>query len=92
MGCNSEEIDMKIEKNIPMPPKKGGGSKKGRPKSDGRSIYPFDDMEVGDSFFADEKTISVICSAIGAYKRNRNNGKEFTARKERSGVRVWRCL
>jgi len=52
-----------------------------------RSIYPFRDMEVGDSFFV--KCHKNIYSTVTTHNK-RNAPKIFTARKEGSGFRVWR--
>lgn len=60
---------IKIDKNIPIPPKRG------RPKK-----YPFDEMEVGDSCLV--KTKGVLSRRI--------DGKRFTTRTVKGGVRVWR--
>ena len=76
--------DIKIEKGIALPPKKGGVCK-----------YPLHDMEVGDSFFAtDEKGLGIrtlqahVCSAVANFKKR--HGKRFSVRIGDGGVRVWR--
>jgi hypothetical protein len=63
-----------IEKGIPIPT--------ARRKWDD---YPFDEMEIGESFFVPGSTSTAI-AAVG----NRHKPKRFTARKENDGVRVWR--
>ena len=73
----------KIEKNVEAPT---GTGHNGRPK-----IYPFDSMEIGDSFFAENKTANALCSAFRHWRIY--NGKmdvKFTTRKEGNGVRCWR--
>jgi len=77
----------KIEKNIPIP-------KICRP---GRNfIYPFNEMEVGDSFFVPlngEKKTAVQASIVNsAARRKEPGGKRFTTRymAEEDGIRCWR--
>lgn len=65
---------IKIDKNVPIPP-----AGQGRPRK-----YPFDEMDVGDSFFSG----SIASVESSAYSRN--DGKKFVLRKVRGGVRVWR--
>lgn len=60
-----------IEKNIPIP--------EVAPK------YPFHEMEIGDSFLANES----VGSSISLYKKN-NEGVDFTTKRMPDGVRVWR--
>lgn len=85
--------DIKIEKGIPMPD--------ARPKS---GIYPFEGMEVGDSFFAPNKTRSQMDNACGHWRKTK--GWKFVIRYQEeeisvpfsdypktekvSGSRVWR--
>ncbi len=74
----------KIEEGIPIPLQYRGGSKK---------KYPFDDMEIGDSFLVTcikGKVKSVSASLIGSTRRVPH--KSFTTRyiKEEKGVRIWR--
>ena len=75
----------KIEKGIPIThkPNVGGGKKK----------YPFEDMEIGDSFLVPckkEKAQSVSSTLMGATKRE--HPKKFTTHYnlEEGGVRIWR--
>ncbi len=63
----------KIEKNIPIK-----GTK--RP-----SKYPFDKMQVGDSFLVDNEKAGSIRSLI-----YRVGGKKFRTRSVKGGIRVWR--
>ena len=67
----------KIEKHIPMPTS--------------RSIYPFADMEVGDSFFVPKNDIvgTRVSVAISYYKK-KNPKKSFATRKDENGMRIWR--
>jgi hypothetical protein len=66
---------MRILKDIPPP--------RQRPR-----LYPFGEMEVGDSIIVDlEKRKSVI-GAAKSYAQY--YGKRFSVRTEADGVRVWR--
>ena len=64
--------EIKIEAGIPLPPK--------------RHTYPFGEMKVGDSFFA-ENTNSV---RQGSARASKETGKKFTCRTVDGGVRAWR--
>lgn len=73
-------MSFEIEKNVPMPEKHV------------RWKYPFDQMEVGDSFFVvnkDTTQMSALCKRAG----KRLTARFTTAKAERGaevGVRVWR--
>ena len=68
---------MKIEKNIPAP-----AVRKRRP-------FPFEQMEVGDSFAVQDDTVSA--AKMSASRMNKNgSGKQFTIQKTESGYRCWR--
>lgn len=73
---------IKIEKGVPMPDSRPSGT----------SIYPFESMEVGDSFFAAGKTRQQMDNACGHWRKKK--GWKFTLqyREEGDGVRtrVWR--
>jgi hypothetical protein len=68
--------NMKVEKGIPAPLM--------------REVidYPYENMEVGDSFFVEGGTLNRMCY------QNRRWGKKlggrFTVKKVEGGVRVWR--
>lgn len=65
----------KIEKHVPPPA--------------ARRVYPFDKMDVGDSFFVpDETTWGSAASSARAY--GANEGKRFATRAIDGGVRIWR--
>lgn len=67
-----------IEDNIPPPV-----PTKGRPQ-----LYPYDRLEVGQSFFVpngDYRTISTCARRWG-----RSNNRSFVARTINGGVRLWR--
>ena len=74
-----------VEKNVPVEPSKFSRSRK--------SMYPFTDMAVGDSFLVpdvDGKPKSVAPSAARFAKAPGNEGKQFITRRVEGGVRVWR--
>ena len=50
--------------------------------------YPYDQLELGDSFYLEGGDLSKLCNAN--YREWRRTGKKFTARKVENGVRVWR--
>lgn len=66
-----------IEKNVPFPPPKNS-----------KAIYPFQYMEIGDSFVCSDKNLSTVSSAAQYAKRKFNY--KFTIRKQAVGHRVWR--
>jgi hypothetical protein len=66
---------VKIDKGIEMPNKK-----------DSRVKYPWESLEVGDSFLPSKDiTSSIISSANKRYAP-----KKFTQRKTEEGIRIWR--
>jgi len=73
-----------IEKSIPIPEDWSRGRKQ---------KYPFDNMEIGDSFFVprDEEKATNLILSISSAKR-RALPKQFTVRYIRTekGVRTWR--
>jgi len=71
-------VAMKIERHIPVPPETAT-----------RQLYPFPDMQVGDSFLVlDADWIKNLRSA--AYMYGRRHGVKFTIRKYGEGWRLWR--
>ena len=67
---------MKIEKNVPMPPR-------------GYDL-PFDQMEVGDSFVLPEKVSHGYARGL-IHKFQKTNGKKkFSLRRTETGYRCWR--
>ena len=64
--------EFKIDKDIPIPDGKRN------------SIYPWNKMNIGDSFFIKTKSIS-----MGATNK-RYSPKRFITRKVEDGYRVWR--
>jgi len=78
-----------IEKDIPLPP----------PYNERGPHYPWDKMEVGDSFIfqcnpEDKQKISVTLSTDARSYTYRNQkqmrGRTFTTRQVDCGVRIWR--
>lgn len=65
----------KIERGIPLPAP--------------RVVYPFGDMQLGDSFLVtNDAAYESVRVAMRAY--GRKHGKNFTARKMVDGMRIWR--
>lgn len=84
---------IEIESGIPIPDKKYGC---GNSNSGRKTVYPFGDMAVGDSFFVPTKngktpaqTRNNILGAI-AYHTKANPGRRFVSRVVEGGVRFWR--
>lgn len=85
----------KISINKGVPPPIGAGTP-------GRSIYPFGEMEVGDSFAVplsgekskggNDKVTDRISSAVSAFKKRADRGLKFSVHTDRSEgvVRCWR--
>lgn len=56
-----------------------------------RGKYPWDDMDVGDSFTAGPNTSEINGAQRGASLHSRNgSGKKYITRREGALVRVWR--
>lgn len=68
-----------IDKGIPVPKQVGTGRK---------TKYPFDLMEVGDSFFIKDTKVKTISCSCGIYGKRLN--RKFTSRTVEGGARVWR--
>ena len=73
---------IKIDKEIPMP----------ESRSTGTSIYPFEDLEIGDSFFVPGKSRAQMDNACGHWRKKK--GWKFTVERRTEndviGARVWR--
>lgn len=69
-----------IDKGIPIPTRCHG-------RRGVRVLYPFPDMEIGDSFFVEGSASSVESAASSYGKRT---GRKFTTRYVDGGARVWR--
>jgi hypothetical protein len=71
-------MEIKVERNVPMPIKRGYGK------------WPFATMKVGDSFaFAGDK-LNQVHQAASQYRRRANPSWRFTVRKQVDGYRIWR--
>ncbi len=74
----------KVEKNVPL--KKG---QSGQPQ-----LYPFDSMEIGDSFEVGEHTRSKANSIYGSIYhyigKKANKKKKFALRNVEGKLRIWR--
>ena len=53
-----------------------------------RLNYPYDEMDVGHSFFVAGGKIQQVCNSNA--RAAKRFGAKFTARREDDGVRVWR--
>lgn len=71
-------MTIQIERGIPVP-----SHNKGR-----RGLYPFRDMQVGDSFVVDQRRKASAQRAASFY--GKSHGQVFTARSVPDGVRIWR--
>ncbi len=78
----------KIEKNVPI-------------RFSGKSLFPFEKMEVGDSFaipFKDYEDLRAkqnkVCISIKRFVKNNTNGWKFCSKKDstKNEIRVWRTL
>lgn len=69
-------MSLAIEKGIPLPEERK------------RNVYPYQAMEVGESFLVPEAKMQIVCNSN--YRVSKATGMKFTARKEGNGVRVWR--
>jgi hypothetical protein len=63
-----------VEKGVPLPVT--------------RVKYPYETMEVDDSFIVYGKSLQVVCNAN--YRIGKKLGMRFVARKCGDGIRVWR--
>lgn len=72
--------EVMVEKNIDMPVMRVTASK-----------YPYDEMEVGDSFMVTSERVSMINTMCGVNKKKGEElGMKFIAKRVEGGVRVWR--
>ncbi len=67
-----------IEKNVPIPPRRFGLA----------SCYPFEKMNIGDSFLLKENMAGN--NSIPGYANRQFKPKRFVGRKEGKGRRIWR--
>lgn len=71
-----------LDTNVPMP-------KLGKPRR-ANVKWPFDTMEVGDSFFVKSDFFGNTTAKVAANRKNKEGGKRFTTRKVEGGWRCWR--
>lgn len=69
----------KVDKNIPIPEKTIFCNRK----------YPFNEMQIGDSFLVKNKSMPVVSAAKSGFVK-KNPNYQFTMRKVKDGIRVWR--
>ena len=67
-----------VEKGIPIPGKRGN-----------KHEYPFNKMEIGDSFLEEDKKLRNIVQSA-AFDYGKNNNMKFTTRDVGNGIRIWR--
>jgi hypothetical protein len=53
-----------------------------------RVNYPYETMEINDSFVVSGKSLQVVCNTN--YRVGKKLGMRFVARKCEDGIRVWR--
>lgn len=75
-------MSIEIEKGIPIPSRKTG-------RKPGSSKYPFDSMEVWDSFCASTSRAS-LASAARRWAKHNNPKAKFTTKVDVHGTRIWR--
>jgi hypothetical protein len=77
----AEKVEITIDKEIPLP------SHRGKP-----SPYPIAQLQIGDSFFAKDKSVSSMWNEIVRVKNQfaENDKRSFAVRTVEGGVRVWR--
>jgi hypothetical protein len=73
-----------VEKSVEMPMGNGGRKVK--------NSYPYEKMEVGDSFLVNGGSKSLMSQMCTKNKREGERlGKKFVARRVDDGVRIWRA-
>ena len=81
---NSRPVVFVVESGIPVPPTGKGRYLRGKYR---RPKYPWDEMEIGDSFFYDGKRSTVDGNAGS---RGRQTGEYYISRAVMGGTRIWR--
>lgn len=71
------KLHIMFDKNVPIPPRKKFFKK-----------YHLEDMQIGDSFLAENVKINSMNQVIARAKAK--TGFKFTFRKDGTGVRIWR--
>lgn len=83
LGHTGKEHRMyEIEESVDLPSRY---SPNGRP-----FLYPFDQMEPGQSFFVGDGCGNITSCRRAAYSYGKRTGKKFTSRAVEGGLRVWR--
>ena len=67
---------MEIEKDVPLP------------ASVEKNSYPYRNMEIGDSFYVEGIKLNTMLNTNWRWSRKLD--RNFIARKEGDGIRVWR--
>lgn len=75
-------MSYQVEAGVQIPKRSVVGRRRG-------SKYPFADMEIGHSFYADGVKESALRSAASVFVKS-NGGYRFAVRAEGDGARVWR--
>lgn len=76
-----DKLTVEFEKDVPIPPV---GRKAGTP------LYPFGDLEPGDSMHIEVTGKDITRLQTAAHKYGQYHSQKFTTRKTDTGVRVWR--
>lgn len=75
---------IRISRNTPLPP---------NPERPGRvQVYPWPDMQHGDSIHVVGDQAIKTARASAAYYRRKNPGRKVVSRKEGKGVRMWMMI
>jgi hypothetical protein len=69
---------IQVDKDIPIPERRV------------RRVYPYAELEVGDSFFLEDAALQQVCN--NNLRAGRKYQRKFVAKKENGGVRVWRTV
>ena len=72
---------IEIDKGVPLP-------KKQVPVRAGVAMYPWREMQVGDSFFVAGTTVEKFSGTL--YQARKRLGTKFASRTVEGGIRVWR--
>lgn len=75
------KLNIKVRKDVPLPDPDEARSEK-------LCKYPWNDMEVGDSFVFPEDTLDVTARSLARVQSRR--GKKFVARTTKEGMAAWR--
>jgi hypothetical protein len=73
---------VRIDKNVPLPVLEG---------SQFRRLYPWEDMELGDSFLWENPRVNIRYVRTTVYRAGKKYGKTFRVYLTTEGLRVW-CI